>query len=243
MHNFNTRSPLIFLGSHGGEKNHQEFLTIRSHVLGPIKRPLTASNQPKHRKTLKNGNKTQVGRKSYLLELSKTPKSGVHALSSTRRTASLLAPSTADGRISRDLREKLSLSLKLSQKWWLLEEFWFFTFFALDFKWRRRLLAILSSSHLKSNSKIPVISLLLRFDIRHYLGRPFSSFLYSYHLWYMSTCYLCISSHRKSVYGTRTAMPRKTCRHRLSPKIMKFYVLTRFRETIPTVQSVSSSEI
>ena len=79
MHNFNTRSPLIFLGSHGGEKNHQEFLTIRSHVLGPIKRPLTASNQPKHRKTLKMGIKTQVGRKSYLLELSKTRKTGVHA--------------------------------------------------------------------------------------------------------------------------------------------------------------------
>ena len=124
MHNFNTRSPLIFLGSHGGEKNHQEFLTIRSHVLGPIKRPLTASNQPKHRKTLKNGSKTQVGRKSYLLELSKTPKSGVHALSSPRRTASLLAPSTADGRICRIFREKF-LSLKLfSQKWWLLD-FWF----------------------------------------------------------------------------------------------------------------------
>ena len=54
---------------------------------------------------------------------------------------------------------------------------------------------------------------------------------------------MCLLSHRKSVYGTRDAMPRKTCRFRLSQKIMKFYVLTRFRETIPTVQSVLSSEI
>ena len=36
---------------------------------------------------------------------------------------------------------------------------------------------ILSCSDLKSNSIIPVMSLFLRFDIRHYLGHPFSSFL------------------------------------------------------------------
>ena len=90
---------------------------------------------------------------------------------------------------------------------------------------------------------VPTTNWATRFDIRHYLGRPFSSFLYSYHLWYMSTCYLCLSSRRKSIYSTRNAMPRKTCRFRLSQKIMKFYVLTRFRETIPTVQSVLSSEI
>ena len=63
-------APNLWAVSDGG-KNPQEILTIRSHVLGPIKRPVTASNQPKHGKTLKNGNKTQVGRKSYLLELSK----------------------------------------------------------------------------------------------------------------------------------------------------------------------------
>ena len=56
----------------------KSFVTIRSQALGPIKRPLTASKQPKHGKTLKNWNKTQVGRKSYLLELSKTRKPGVH---------------------------------------------------------------------------------------------------------------------------------------------------------------------
>ena len=116
-------------------------------------------------------------------------------------------------------------------------------FALLVFKWRRRLLAILSSSHLKSNSIITILSLFLRFDIRHYLGRPFSSFFYSYHLWYMSTYSMCLSSHRKSIYGTRNAMPRKTCRLRLSQKITKFYVLAIFRETIPTVKSVSSSEI
>ena len=54
---------------------------------------------------------------------------------------------------------------------------------------------------------------------------------------------MCLSSHRKSIYGTRTAMPRKTCRLRLSQKITKFYVLTRFREMIPTVKFVLSSEI
>ena len=110
----NTQTAPNFWAVSDGGKNPQEILTIRSHVLGPIKRPLTASNQPKHGKTLKNGNKTQVGRKSYLLELSKTCKSGVHALFSLRRTASLLAPSTADGRISSKSREKLKLlSLKI----------------------------------------------------------------------------------------------------------------------------------
>ena len=124
----NTQTAPNFWAVSDGGKNPQEILTIRSHVLGPIKRPLTASNQPKHGKTLKNGNKTQVGRKSYFLELSKTRKPRVHALSSPRRTFPLLAPKPANGRIARDLREKHPLSLKLSQKWWLLEEFWFFTF-------------------------------------------------------------------------------------------------------------------
>ena len=36
-------------------------------------------NRLKHSKNTKNGNKTQVGRKSYLEELSKTRKPGVHA--------------------------------------------------------------------------------------------------------------------------------------------------------------------
>ena len=47
----------------------------------------------------------------------------------------------------------------------------------------------------------------------------------------------------KSFYGTRTAIPRKMCKFRLSRNTTKFYVLARFHETIPTVKSISSSEI
>ena len=59
----------------------------------------------------------------------------------------------------------------------------------------------------------------------------------------MSTCYIRFSSYRKSFNGTRNTMPRKTCKFRLSRNSMKFYVLARFCETIPTVKSVLSSEI
>ena len=38
-------------------------------------------------------------------------------------------------------------------------------------------------------------------------------------------------------------MPRKTCKFQLSWNLTKFDVLARFRETIPTVKYVSSSEI
>ena len=164
-------------------------------------------------------------------------------MSSPHRTTSLLAPSTAKGPIARDLREKHPLSLKPSQTKAHCILQWPPTFLFLPNVRDEPLLAILSSSHLKSISIIPIMSLFLRFDIRYYLSHPFSSFIYSYHLWYMSTCSMCLSSHRKTFYGTRNAMPRKTCRLRLSQKIMKFYVLTRFCETIPTVQSVLSSEI
>ena len=120
MQNFNTNSPLI-LGSHGWWEKFPRISNNSVPCFGTDQTALTASNQPKHRKTLKNGKKTQVGRKSYLLELLKTRKPRVHALSSPRRTASLLAPSTADGRIHRIFREKF-LSLKhFSQKSWLLD--------------------------------------------------------------------------------------------------------------------------
>ena len=39
------------------------------------------------------------------------------------------------------------------------------------------------------------------------------------------------------------SLPRKTCKFRLSRNSTKFDVVARFRETIPTVKSVSSSEI
>ena len=102
---------------------------------------------------------------------------------------------------------------------------------------------ILSSSDLNNSQNAYYVPPFPRFDIRHYLGPPFSSFLYSYHLWHMSTFYMLLSSHPKSFYGTRNAMPRKTCQLRLSRNFTKFYVLVRFREMIPTVQSISSSEI
>ena len=64
-------------------------------------------------KSTKNGNKTQVGRESYLKEFEETPDPGVHALSLPRRTASLLDSKRSNGRITRDLREKSeTLSLK-----------------------------------------------------------------------------------------------------------------------------------
>ena len=64
-------------------------------------------------KSTKNGNKTQVGRESYLKEFEETPDPRVHALSSPRRTASLLDSKRSNGRIARDLREKSeTLSLK-----------------------------------------------------------------------------------------------------------------------------------
>ena len=126
------------------------------------------------------------------------------------------------------------LSLKPS-KMATAPKIWFSHVFVSNLRKKMSHVCYFVFSHLKSNSIIPIMSLFIRFEIRHYLGRPFSSFIYSYHLWYMSTYYMCLSSHRKSIYGTRTAMLRKTCRLRLSQKIMKFYVLTRFRETIPMV--------
>ena len=42
---------------------------------------------------------------------------------------------------------------------------------------------------------------------------------------------------------TLRSLPRKTCKFRLSRNLTKFDVVARFRETIPTVKSVSSFEI
>ena len=50
-------------------------------------------------------------------------------------------------------------------------------------------------------------------------------------------------SHHMSFYGTRNVMSRKMCKFRLSRNSTKFNVLARFHEAIPTVKSVSSSEI
>ena len=56
-------------------------------------------------------------------------------------------------------------------------------------------------------------------------------------MWYTvshSKCAKCPALH---------SLPRKTCKFRLSQNSTKFDVVARFRETIPTVKSVSSSEI
>ena len=44
-------------------------------------------------------------------------------------------------------------------------------------------------------------------------------------------------------YGTRYSVPRKMCKFRLSRNSTKFDMVAIFRETIPTVKSVLSSEI
>ena len=148
----------------------------------------------------------QVGRKSYFLEFVKTHKSGAYALSSPSRTTSLLAPSKSNGPIARDLREKHdSLSLE-NPHFPFCKKSLAFTFLSLIFEGDEALFPILSLCDLKSNPIIPIMSLFLRFDIRHYLDRPFSSFLYSYHLWYMSTCYLCLSS-----FENRFTAPEPRC--------------------------------
>ena len=54
-------SPLNFWAVTATKEILKKIPTIRSHVLGPIKRPLTASNQPKHRKTLKMRIKLKYG--------------------------------------------------------------------------------------------------------------------------------------------------------------------------------------
>ena len=51
-------------------------------------------------------------------------------------------------------------------------------------------------------------------------------------------------SHSKCVRcPALCSLPRKTCKFRLSRNSTKFDVVARFREMIPTVKSVSSSEI
>ena len=104
------KQPLKQLWLHLGSKN---FVSIRPHVLEPIKQPLTASFDSNICKVFKRGNKTQVGRNPYLSELRKLPKSGTHVKPSPRRAVLLLVLKTADDRIARISRENDdSLSLE-----------------------------------------------------------------------------------------------------------------------------------
>ena len=221
----------------------KNFVTIQSQALGPIIRLLTASNQPKHRKTLKNGSKTQAGRKSYLKEFEETPKSGVHALSSPRRTASFRAPSTADGRIRRIFREKFLSLKKFSQKkWWLLGFLLNITFLVIQNGRDEALFTNLSFSHLNF-PKMTLISLVYM-NRCSTLPRSFI-FIISLLIPLMVHEYMLfvpfVASKIDLQHPNRDVS--KNVSTQVSQKIAKFYVLTRFCETIVTVQSVSSSEI
>ena len=109
----------------------QKFISIRSQGLGPIKRPLTASLYSNNRKILKERIKPKWGETPTSRSLSKLLKSGTHSKPYPRRAVLLLAPKTADGRISRYSREKHdSLTLKLhSSIYWISK--WFPRFFPL----------------------------------------------------------------------------------------------------------------
>ena len=54
------------------------------------------------------------------------------------------------------------------------------------------------------------------------LGRPFSSFLYSCHLWHMSTCYMLLSSYRN-----RFTAPETASKNMPTPTISEFYEIRR----------------
>ena len=131
---------------------------MRSHVLGSIKRPLTASNQPKHRKTLKNGNKTQVGRKSYLWSCQKLANPGStrsllrveHFCLQLRRK-----PTVRSWSNSREKSETLSLESPFSSSAQLLDMPTLIHVFFCSFNLGRRpLLVILSFSDLNRFQKL-----------------------------------------------------------------------------------------
>ena len=84
----------------------QKFISIRSQVLGPIKRPLTTSFNSNIRKTVKMGIKLKYGETPTSRSLRKLPKSGTHVKPSPRRAVLLLVPKTVDGQIARIFREK-----------------------------------------------------------------------------------------------------------------------------------------
>ena len=95
----------------------QNFPTIWFQDLGPIKRPLTASINSNIINTLKQSVKLKYDETPTSRSLSKTPKTGTHALPSLHRTAFLLAPKNSNSRIARNLREMSHyLSLKIKTK-------------------------------------------------------------------------------------------------------------------------------
>ena len=111
------------------------------------------------------------------------------------------------------------------------------------FHLRRQLFNILSYYLINnSHNSIHVLKSWI-FYTWHYLGHLFPSSLYSCNMCHMSICYICLLSHPMSFYGTRYPVPGKTYKFRLPRNSNKFNIVAKFHETIPTVKSVSSSEI
>ena len=135
-----------------------KIISIWSQVLGPIRRPLTASFNSNIRRTLKMRIKLKYGETPTSRSLRKLPKSCTHAKPSPRRTVLLLVPKTANGWItciSRKKLEVLSLKLKFSIYWFSPLHF---TFLLLLYLRRQGMYTILSSSDL-NNSQMPIMSL------------------------------------------------------------------------------------
>ena len=101
---YNPNSPCTVTDCTNGFQN---FLTIRFQALGPIKRPLTASINSSIINTLKQSVKLKLDETPTSRSLSKLLKSGTYAKPSLRRTTLLLVPKNFNGRISRNLREKM----------------------------------------------------------------------------------------------------------------------------------------
>ena len=125
------------------------FPIIRSHVLGPIRRPLTASFDTNICKVFKTGIKRKQGETPTSRSLRKLPKSGTHAKPSLRRVVFLLVPKTADGRIACIFREKEDpLSLKKRKNGYCIILVFISHFLAFLNLWKRSLVHVLSCSDL-----------------------------------------------------------------------------------------------
>ena len=167
-----------------------------------------------------------------------------YALPSPRRTTFLLSPKESDSRISQKSKEKLdALSLKHKKIGYCISPVSFHVFVFLFHMQEMELYAILSYYHLNI-SIMPIMS----------PSFGFSTFgtISAVHFHHLSThvrCVTCVHviggfchlTFRFTAPDTRCL--QKTCKFRLSRNSTKFDVLARFHEMIPTVKSVSSSEI
>ena len=140
------------------------------------------------------------------------------------------------------LERSLSLSLSLKTQKWLLHLFLYFfpTFWSQFLSCRRRYYACFVLLSFKTISIIPSMSPSL--DFRHLaLSRPSISIIsllmplmaHEYMLYVIFVTSNIVLRHQK----------RDASKNMQIPTISEFDVLARFRDTIPTVKSVSSSEI